>query len=416
MSVLYSRFPFMSRFSLVALALALASFLYAAQVFTPLRLTTDGIYYLSFADGAARANGLLTFYEQHFLLPKGYSLFLFVLMKVGIFSSFTLVISNLVFLFAALLLTFETLQTLGFERRYSAVLCALTLLSFTTVKNITLPMSDFLFFALSAVAWWLMNRPGRMRWLAIVPAIGAAEVRLAGLALFVPLAYLAWSSLAQRRKLLLPISLALLAALAMGVWASRRYFVDYLRYVRNMGVLSILKISALLHSRDFAELVSNLPYAKLPAWARPELIAIGALALFIYLGGMLVLLRRSRRTFFYLLGYSLLILPWPFTDPRFWLPVMPFVFLAIHQCLIEVSRRKLRTLAVSYVVLFCALGFVALGYSTWLTFSGPQFAYRYGDGKLRATYLAGCAHGGEDVNREAADLLQRYEWHCPSQK
>lgn len=404
----------MRRFTLhaISLVLACASLLYAAQVFTPLRLTTDGIYYLSFADDAARGDGLLAFYQQHFLLPKGYPLFLFALMKAGVFSSLTLVISNLIFFPGALLLSFETLLALGFERTYSATLCILTALSFTSVKNITLPMSDFLFFALSAAAWWLMNLPSRMRWFAIVPTICAVEVRLAGLALFVPLTFLAWSSLANRRKMLIPLSLVLLTALMIGVWAGERYFVDYFRYVRNLGVFNIVKQSALFHSRDFAELISNFPFAKLPPWARPEFIVIGAAALCLYLTGMFVLLRRLPLTFFYLLGYSLIILPWPFTDPRFWLPIMPFIFLAIHQSLRASPWRPLQASVVAYVVLFGALGLAALGYSTWLTFSGPRFAYRYGDGKLRATYLAGCSQGGDDVNREASTLLQRYEWHC----
>ncbi len=408
----------MRRFSLYAtlVALACASLLYAAQVLTPLRLTTDGIYYLSFADQAARGDGVLAFYRQHFLLPKGYPLFLFILMKAGGFSSMTLVISNLLFFSAGLLLTFRTLLTLGFERTHSATLCLLMVLSFTCVKNVTLPMSDFLFFVLSAGAWWLMNHSGQMRWFAIAPAICAVEVRLAGLALFVPLAFLAWSSLANRRKLLIPIFIVLLLGLTIGIWAGGRYFVDYLRFVRSLGVFSIVKQSAVLHSRDFAELISNFPWARLPRWVRPEFLVFGAAALCLYLRGMFVLLRHSPLTFFYLLGYSIIILPWPFTDPRFWLPIMPFVFLAIHQSLSAAPWRALRTSVAAYIVLFGALGLVALGYSTWLTFSGPRFAYRYGDGKLRATYLAGCSRGGEDINRDASVLLRRYQWHCAEQQ
>jgi hypothetical protein len=114
-------------------------------------------------------------------------------MKAGVFSSLVLVMSNLIFFSLGLLLNFQTLVSLGFERGYSAILCMLTILSFVAVKNITLPMSDFLFYALSATAWWLMNLQGGVKWLAIVPSLCAVEVRLAGLALFVPLAFLAWS-------------------------------------------------------------------------------------------------------------------------------------------------------------------------------------------------------------------------------
>lgn len=396
----------------LSLAIASASVAYALQVFTPLRLNTDAIYYLSFADAAARANGLVTIYRQHFLLPKGYSLFLFCLMKAGFFSAFALVLSNLAFFSSGLLLNFETLLRLGFDRKYSTLLCAMTFLSFVSVKNITLPISDFLFFALSAAAWWLMNARGPTRWMALLPALCAVEVRLAGLALFVPLAFLAWSALFKRPKILVPFFVSLVLALTVGIWSGSRYFHDYLRYVGDAGILHLAREAILFHCRDFSELVFNLPLAKLPAWAHPVFLSVGSVALFFFILGTFLLARRSRITFFYLLGYSILILPWPFTDPRFWLPAMPFVFLALHQGIRWQRWKALSRLLPAYIVLFIFLGFVALAYSTRLTFSGPQFPYLYGDGHLRATYLTGCSGDTTDVNQDALALLRRYEWHC----
>lgn len=396
----------------LALVLGCAALLYAVQVFTPLRLTTDGIYYLSFADATARGDGLAGLYRQYFLLPKGYPAILFVLMKAGGFSSLVLVTSNLIFFSLGLALNFQTLISIGFERRYSAVLCMLTILSFIAVKNITLPMSDFLFYALSSTALWLMNLKGGLKWLAIVPSLCAVEVRLAGLALFVPLAFLAWSAVLKHPKLLAPILVALAGFVGIGVWSGRGYFGAFLGYVRKTEIFRFAARAFVLHCRDFGELSANVPLAKLPVWVTPFFLTAGAVALLLFCVGTFLMRKRSPLIFFYLLGYGILILPWPFTDPRFWLPAMPFVFIAIHQALAAPRWHVPKTVFVTYVVVFCALGFAALGYSTWLTFSGSKFPYRYGDGKLRSTYLAGCSAGGNDVNPEALDLLKRYEWHC----
>jgi hypothetical protein len=396
----------------VALVSGFAALLYAAQVFTPLRLTTDGIYYLSFADSAARGDGVADLYRQHFLLPKGYPAILFVLMKAGVFSSLALVTTNLIFFSVGLLLNFQTLVSLGFERRYSAVLCLLTILSFVSIKNITLPMSDFLFYALSATTWWLMNLQGGLKWLAIVPSLCAVEVRLAGLALFVPLAFLAWSSASKRPRLLVPALVGLAGFLGIGIWSGRRYFGDFLKYVRETEIFRLAARALVFHCRDFGELTANVPLAKLPRLANPFFLTAGALALLLFVAGTFLLRKRSPLIFFYLFGYGVLILPWPFTDPRFWLPAMPLVLVAIHQALAAPRWHVPKMVFVTYVMVFCTLGFAALGYSTWLTFSGSKFPYRYGDGKLRATYLARCSAGGSEVNPEAAELLKRYEWHC----
>lgn len=395
-------------------ALGAAIVLYAVQLFTPLRLTTDGIYYLSLAD-AAKQN-LSAALQQPFGFPKGYSAFVFLLMKAGLFSAATLVLSNLLLFATGLLLTFRTLIRLGFERNRVIVVCSLTILSVAVVKNITQGMSDFLFFALSAGACWLMTLQSPYKWFAILPCICAVEVRFVGLALFVPFVFIAWSSLEKRSAIILFIIIPLLASLGVGVWAGRRYLISNTEYLEKMGIVRFVALTISLHTHDFAELVLNIPFARLPAWSQPFMALLGGGAMLLFAIGVLVLRRSSPWTFFYLLGYSALILSWPFTDPRFWLPCLPFVFLAIHAGWTALLRSMPVPILLTYVIVFCALGFVALGYSTWLTFSGPKFPYRYGDGRLRATYLVGCSPATGDVNELALHLLRRYEWHCRAEQ
>ena len=64
-----------------------ATVVHVLQVLTPFRLTSDGITYLTFADAANQAHGLSTIHQTYSVFPKGYSTFLFALMRLGVFSS-----------------------------------------------------------------------------------------------------------------------------------------------------------------------------------------------------------------------------------------------------------------------------------------------------------------------------------------
>jgi len=65
--------------------------------------------------------------------------------------------------------------------------------------------------------------------------------------------------------------------------------------------------------------------------------------------------------------------------------------------------------------LYVAMGVAAMGYSTWITFSGHKFPERYGDGRLTATYRMYLLHlppePGEQMNPEGFKVLQRYGGH-----
>jgi hypothetical protein len=397
----------------VYLALGLALVLYLAQACTPLRLNTDAIDYLSLADGAARGSGFSGLWRADFHFPKGYPAFAYLMMKGGIFSPAALVISNLLLFGAGLWFSFLTVIDLGFSRTSAAVACLLTLFSFAAIKHVTQGMSDFLFFALSACACWLMTRQGPYRWVVLLPCVALAmETRLAGLALAIPLFVTAWEQVKEH-----PIAVALagsaaIVCVAIGIWAGRHYVAADIQYLGMTRVADAALLAVISHCQDFGELIFNVPMSKVPAaWASIWLLA-GGVTLGLFLAGAFTLRRRSVWLAAYLFACSALVLPWPFTDVRFWLPVMPFVFLAIWSGLTSLRGLTPRV-ASAYVVIFCVLGLLALGYSTWLTFSGPNFARRYGDGALQATYLTGCSPAAAGaVNDRALELLRRYEWHC----
>ncbi len=323
------------------IAFGVAIVLYLAQLFTPLRLDSDGIAYLSLADSASREGVFSAVRQTNFPFPKGYPAFVFLLMRAGIFSSPLLVISNLLLFAVALVFSFRTLIALGFQRSHATIACLLTLLSFAAVKHVTQGRSDFLFFALSACACWLMTVSSPYKWVALLPCIVCAiEVRFIGLALIAPLAVTAWPSVSKHRIALAAAALVALGCLGVGIWAGHHY----LAY--------------------FGELVVNAPFSKLPSWSHGLMLIIGGAAWLLFFAGIAAVWRRSLWLAGYLIAYGGLIFPWPYTDPRFWLPAMPLVLLATHSGLMALFETLPRGMLVAYDVIFCALGFAALIYST----------------------------------------------------
>jgi len=400
----------------IVLVFALATVVYTMQLFTPLRLTADGISYLSFADSAVRANGLTTIAKTYFLLPKGYPVLLFAMMRMGFFSSAALVASNLTFLWLALIFSFQTLTALAFEHEVAAAACLMTYLSYASVKHVTQAMSDFLFFFLAACAFWLVTKKGPYRWLAVLPSLCAVEVRLLGLALFLPIFFLVWESAAKRPRVLIPVCGVVACCLGVGIWSGRRYFATNVSLLHHDGVGHFIWLSTISHCEDFGQLIINLPWTKLPSWTAVFVIGTGAIALLLFVVGVIALHKSAPLVSFYLVGCSILILPWPYTDPRFWLPVMPYLVVAIWKGIVQVFGRIPKWTIVGYTALFSVAGFAALGYSTWITFSGPKFPYRYGDGVLRSAYIAHCSGSAESSNQQALNLLRRYEWHCDARE
>jgi hypothetical protein len=387
---------------------------YLTQLFTPLRLTTDSIAYLSLADTAAREGFFHALKQPKFPFPKGYPAFIFLFMKAGIFSSTALVISNLLLFAAGLIFSFRTLTSLGCERSHALIACLFTLVSFTAVKFVTQGMSDFLFFALSACACWLITLQNRYRWAAILLCVACAiEVRFIGLALIAPIAVSIWPFIRRRPVALAVAAAATFGCLCAGIWAGHHYLASNLQIFRNNGLGRFATRNLVAHFQDFGELAGNAPLSQLPHWIHGPALVLGSVALVFFFMGIIALWARCQWLCCYLIAYSGLILPWPYSDPRFWLPAMPFVVFTVHAGIMAVFKSIPTRALVVYGAIFCALGFVAMGYSTRLTFAGSQFAYRYGDGRLRSTYLTHCSIPTGIVEEPALNLLRRYEWGCP---
>jgi len=131
----------------------------------------------------------------------------------------------------------------------------------------------------------------------------------------------------------------------------------------------------------------------------PPALAVcgGALGLALIVAGFYAGRRRFSTIDAYVLATVCLLLVWPYYQPRYWLPVLPFLLLVLIRGARIVLIRGARTLPwlpiVKGILLVWSAGFLTLGtasfaFTTWLTVAGPAFPDRYAVGELRAVYRA----------------------------
>ena len=175
--------------------------MYAAQLYSPLRISEDTVGFLSAAESGYRGEGLL--YEGR-EMPNlsGYPVMIVGLLKLGLGHPWVLAGLNLLFLTAALwgVWTIARREYEMTEERTWKLLC-LCLSSFVVLKHSTIPMSDIPFLGILMPCLVVMLRAeketARRRWMYVGIAIGLVLLSLwtrrAGVALAMPLAMTIWA-------------------------------------------------------------------------------------------------------------------------------------------------------------------------------------------------------------------------------
>jgi hypothetical protein len=95
---------------------------------------------------------------------------------------------------------------------------------------------------------------------------------------------------------------------------------------RQIGWLPYLTSSFDSHLRELGEIFLNFPSTRFPFFT-PLLWIASAMALSVVVAGLPRLARRLPALAVYAGFYLTLILFWPFYDPRFWMPLLPIMFL-----------------------------------------------------------------------------------------
>lgn len=412
-----------------ALVVAVAGLL--LQIGSPLRLNTDAMILLSTAQSAAAGHG---FRDEGYLtvFPPGYPAFVALLLELDLATPSILVAANIAFLLIGIVLAYRVLSSvIAPERLLALIGCAMTLLSFVTIKHATLPVTEPLFFACAmatlAATTTAAQATGRryvgMLAIAALLAIASLLVRRIGLALIpaVAMSAFAHGRLTALRERGSASRIALVGACSIGmaivlfVLVRRTFTVgDYGSGAGTDALPAVFMRSVGYRLSELGELFVNVPMSKLPFRLTAVMRAVGAIALALAAFGMTDGSRRWESVDAFLVAYCAVLLVWPFEDARFWLPVAPLLFgyAAIAVKRLSAGRLTTRPCAL-YCALFAAMGLMALGYSTWISLSGSRFPERFGDGSLRSTYCVAdsrCVEGDTagPVNVRALRLLHTF--------
>lgn len=247
------------------------------------------------------------------------------------------------------------------------------------------PMSECLFLALLALAVLLFERAAASRgWVACVAAGLAAGLlpatRTAGLP--IALGLLAWHLLRGRSGRRTAFAAATAAApwLALAAWsaASRRVTIEesalfgppYARLlVQHLGDLPWIAWVNAVRGADLwiTQLAPGIPVAGSAATALARAALAAAAVAWVARGAA-----RGRRgiELFVLVPYAAALLPWPFADLRFLVPIAPFTVVAW----IEAAGPRQPTRAIAWIA-----GAACLALAAW-----------------NATVTARCFHGGRE--------------------
>lgn len=366
-------------------------FLVLLNIFTPLRLITDGIRYLDILEyfkGGLGNNST----AANEVLPHGYPWVLFLFDKLPLpFPMIITTINILCVLLACYLLT----KLLPVESKL--IFYSLVLLSFVNIKHMTMPVSDQVFTLLfvASIYLWSQYFNGQRYYIiaALILTAASIYVRTAGIAIGPGIIfYLIYSSrakLAGRKILTWEIVFVFLAALAV-------FIIKFSFFEAKIGYLSQLNLGAMLsapssiigrlelHFKEIGEMTLNMPYSKLAGTTKIGgfdtvqyfLLVLGAVTFYIAVRAIVKLKLMGSLAFWAFLIYLIMIFLWPFYDTRFLIPVIPVFIYLLYTYLVKFI--KMRYLKIVPLLIYISFGFLSLAYSDAISLNKTFFLKHYG--------------------------------------
>jgi hypothetical protein len=421
-----------------AVILAFLAVCYLAQIFTPLRVTDDAVTLLSEAESVAHNGGFL-FQGQSTLYPPGYPALLASLLRMGVAHTWVILALNAVFLFLGLF-ALRYVLTLAFfqDQRYVLMVYAISLLSFIFIVFFTLPLTDIPFFCVAMCCLASMEHTVRLRvggrfwrWLSVawILLLGSLAVRRVGLALIPAFLWMVISHPAvkaylngwSRRRAIFTIgSLVLLVIVVMG-WTAANLNVS-LRDFRSTvhGHTLAFTIWSIIGYRltELGQIAANVPLHVLPEFAQQLLPWVGALLLTTVIAGLFLKRKTFGPTDAFVVGYLAIMFAWPMSNPRLWLPMIPFLISYCTLTIAHIVARHHRVpakLVMVYLAVYIVMGLQWLASSTMITFSRSAFLTMYVPqneyGPTYCAVLGPCKDGFDPraVDQNLAHLLRLYK-------
>lgn len=390
----------MNREKALVYAFYIISIFYFINCLTPLRLHVDTVRYfgiLNCIEHGCPSNS----YAAHDYLPYGYTIMLFILDKLHILYSFNIVFLNGIYLFAGL---YFITQIFGFPRSALYIYFLLVLLNWTIIKFFLHPLSEMQYFFFSSGGLYffhkyLNHKKIKFIFYSFIFSLLAFLTRTIGFTLVISLLF---SFLYYHRVFIIyhfkkyRIYMVIFALLLLSIFWFAKLFglLHYSGVFENQFNHGIAFYQPILwHFHELGEIFSNLTSDKIYHFLKLNIVHVffdltGVLSL-IFIFYLIFRFKdiHSLSVLSYCVLYSVVILLWPFYDPRFWVPIFP-IFIAV--ILFNISRmlilKYLRKYIYVYVCTYAFLGLSAILYSTYLTLNHEALAKQQANGVYRNEY------------------------------
>ncbi len=405
---------------------------YFIQTVSPLRLNNDSARFLAMANSYLHMGEFLINGHRGFL-PAGYAAFVTVLDKAGMANAFGLVFANVCIIIIGVFALFSLLKkAVPAPNGLALLICLLTVMSFVFIKYSALPQSEVLFFTLTLLALrcgieieGALSR--RIFYWFLFAGFSALSiwVRTAGISLLPAVAVALYPALRNRpisdlinkltwRKIFLfgPVLIVVLGGGVYLIVKSSLYWSYLFRGPLSNIELLIPQLSQKMVV--FFQLFFNFPSRAISLLPQPAVIAIGGLLLVIVIAGFWHRRKQIGIIEIHVAVMIGILLNWPDFQPRFWMAILPllFVYFIFGLNVLLTSRLYSYTLNL-WVSGFLFIGIASLGYSISLTYAGKDFPVQYGKGVLTDTYEAAqngvCPEGLNTSGFLVYEMLVRFD-------
>lgn len=371
--------------------------LYLVFCFTPLRLHYDTIRYFAIKDCIELGCPPDSDAAKDFF-PFGYTAFLLFFSKMGILNSFSIVVTNALYLFGGLVFLYKI-----FEKKISPVfLFVFVLFNWLFIKFVAHPLSEmqYLFLSMACIYYFhkfTQSKKVAFLLLSVLLSWLALQTRTVGISLVAGIGLGFLWEFRNGMLLFLKKNKILVATVTIAAVASVIFFAKELGIKHYLGVFtthlentSFLTIWA-WHFTEWGEVLMNMPSGKpiekIPMQLGSKLFIIVGIVFFIWFCYSFFIKKNSIPFFIkaYLFFYFLIIFTWPFADPRFWVPVIPIMVVAVLQSSFE-KMRAMKIASSLFLVFYILMGALSAAFMIYSSFNKEFLAKTQANGVYRKEY------------------------------
>ncbi len=304
-------------------------------------------------------------------LPNGYTYFLLVLKKLSLLNSSTIIFSNI----ALYLLGLYPLILLLKDKNNKYLFLLLCFCSWVVQKHLLYPLSEALYIFVANWSLYLFivfqKKSELYKLILAILFVGLAfKVRTIGITLIplLPLSILLNTDLMIKIRGLRPwiiITTTIGFIGTFGVFVKIN-FININRYLNDAKTQVETEVIATainnleIHLYELGQIAFNLSKSQLTGLLKIEqlsklffiVVGIGSFMLIMWL--IFSGIKRKSLIHIYALLFILVIFAWPYSDPRFWVPVIPILLYLI----VEINNDIFKTVIVTYTIIWVSIGFM----------------------------------------------------------